>query len=332
MSILKEDLWPMPEWQESFYLLICKILRKNGIKPVGKKFASIRIMAWSFVGKIETNRGTFYAKSVSSATKYEPIVTKLLWLVSPYVVEVVDISEANGWILTKAMSHDDENMPFSAVIKAVEKYAELQMQSLEVRKEICNTGIPVIELGKAKDRLDNALKRFSRLDQAHPSHFTEEDINLVCSAEKFFVDTEHILMSTGIPTTIEHGDLLTKNLLHESDYEILKWFDFGDASWNFPFISLDMMTDSVTSGYNERQITQIKNAYLSIWSHQTALSIEKLYQVFDAAMIQAALRRIETRLDIMETVPVELLGEMAPVAKDDFIRTVNTLIQRKGCD
>ena len=332
MNIQKEELWTIPEWQESFFRLICKILHKNGIEPIGKGFASMRIMAWSFVGRIETSHGVFYAKSVSSTTEYEPIVTKLLWLVSPYVVEVVDISETNGWILTKAMHSDDENMPFSVVVNAIEKYAELQVQSLEVSREICNTGIPVVELGKVQERLNDVLERFSRLDQTHPSHFTMEDVNLARSVENFFVDTERLLMTTGIPSTIEHGDLLAKNLLHGSDYKTLKWFDFGDASWNFPFISLDMMTEPVVSGYNECQIAQIKKAYLSIWSKQTALSMEKLYRVFDAAMIQATLRRAETRLDIMETVPVEFLGEMAPVAKDDFTRMVNGLVKRKEYD
>ena len=151
MNIQKEELWTIPEWQESFFRLICKILQKNGIEPIGKGFASMRIMAWSFVGRIETSHGVFYAKSVSSTTEYEPIVTKLLWLVSPYVVEVVDISETNGWILTKAMHSNDENMPFSVVVNAIEKYAELQVSPLKLVRKSAILAYPLLNWEKCKN-------------------------------------------------------------------------------------------------------------------------------------------------------------------------------------
>jgi hypothetical protein len=275
-------------------------------------------MPWSFVGTISTSLGLVYAKSVSSAAAFEAELTAVLSDISSDVVDVIAYSREDGWLVTKGFSEAGDRPDFTILKQAVIKFAKLQIKSIDNKEHIITTGIPVINPGRIDSRYSQVIERFSALPESHPSHINDSEKVLLESLADRVVISEQVLHSSAIPSAIEHGDLLPKNLLLVPGARAeLKWFDFGDASWNFPFMSLDMLVDARFSFLQSSQISEVVDAYLGVWG--SFYPDEDLRMLFDESIIQATVRRAEVRLDIMEQVSVDALGDLASFGKDEFL-------------
>jgi|LSQX01.2.fsa_nt_gb hypothetical protein len=319
-------MWLSREWQEKFFASISRELTLKRVSIQGNGFQSIRIMPWSFVGLLSTDCGDMYAKSVSSVASFEPELTAALSDLSTSVVDVIAYSGGSGWLVTQGCDEMEERTDFELLKLAVERYAKLQIKSLDSKEQIIATGLPVIEPGKSAIRYERTIERLSALPVDHPSRINEDEAYAMKALTDRVTQSERMLLDSNIPSTIEHGDLLPKNLLQTSDKQrTLKWFDFGDASWNFPFTSIDMLTDSHFSFLSEEQISEMIKLYLDVWKDHYPRE-QDLRVLFDEAMTQAAIRRAEVRLDVMEQVPADALGDLASFVKDEFLLIKDKLV------
>ncbi len=269
---MKEICWFTSYLKDKEYVI------KGSVEPV-------RLMPWSEVYRVLTDKGYLYLKKM---TKPFSIEAKLIQHLSKkhqsMLPKIVDYDETHlVFIMEEAGSplryRLKEKYEIVLINKALTLYANLQKESINEVSELIELGVPDWRLEKLPG-LYQKLLNFKDLFIKDGLDFTEFEA-LVQLAPKF----ENLCQQLGqyrIPETLEHGDFQDNNFLIQNNHLTIN--DWGDSVISHPFFSLISFLWSAKRNHNllegSENYLYLKSRYLNQWlEYESSERIEEAFQI-----------------------------------------------------
>ncbi|MBG0918292.1 phosphotransferase family protein [Exiguobacterium profundum] len=210
-----------------------------------------------------------YAKAVTSISQSEGMLSQYLAHMLPGLVpDVVAVHPVHPWfILRKVSGHPLRDVPDQEQYEvALREYAKLQQRMSGETEQLLKMGVP--------DR------RPSMLREEIESTFVEMSLNLerVQREEVLALKPELLSMceelESGIPMSLDHGDLHGGNIFWEPESNQPVILDWGDATITHPFFSMrvfwnilfDLLPEEDDTLWIEK-IHELRKVYLKEWRH-----------------------------------------------------------------
>lgn len=238
-----------PAWRAEAHRWISACVAGSGRRLTGP-IEQPRIRPWSTHLLAPTDAGRMWFKASCASMAFEAAVHDALSRLAPDEVDSPVAADADrGWILTADRgttlgdSHEPTLEDWQAVVRNA---ARLQRRLVGHRDELVATGLPDCAPASVPDRFDRLLRLLAELPDDHPGRLSEEVVDQLAARRPFVVEAAETLDASGIPSTLQHGDLHPWNVFAVDDGG-LRIFDFGDAQWAHPLEVLSVPFGWVTS-------------------------------------------------------------------------------------
>nr|MDQ3823603.1 aminoglycoside phosphotransferase family protein [Actinomycetota bacterium] len=255
-------------------------LRDLGVEAT----AVVQQRTWSIstVLRAATRERDFYFKAVGPMFAAEPAVTRELGLRHPaHVPAVAAADDARGWMLMP--DFDGESLETdgdpSTLADSLRAYARIQIAWIGRGDELLSIGCPDRALAALEARVEPLLGDTSLLLPGHPGGLSENELAAVPALAERLRRACERLRAYGLPDTLDHGDLHTRNVRRRDDGFL--FFDWSDACLSVPFFSLVPFLE-----YHEEPLAQsfrdrLRDAYLEPWA--ASLGRGSLVDAFELA-------------------------------------------------
>lgn len=223
-------------------------------------------LTYLVVGKINEER--YYAKAVTDISLGEARLSALLAERHPSLVpNVLAIDLAEKWLLMRDIGGEAlrERPNVRRYETALRQYAQLQRQEVDQIEIYLSYGIPDRRPGKLKDEIRTYLPDLcTGLDrhQAEAVFALEDELLAMCDE-----------LATGLPMSLEHGDLHGGNIFWRKRTDDLCILDWGDATITHPFFSVRVFWNALYDLLPEddeivwyEQIQTMRAVYLEAWT------------------------------------------------------------------
>lgn len=265
-------MWEQPEWREEVEAWIRERLAEHKLSVTGT-IEQPHVRIWSTVLKIPTEAGNVFFKAASVTQFFEPALLQLLAERRPQdTLRPLAVNVARGWSLLPDGGPTmrqalDGNFDLETYVKLMGKYAKLQIAASEWPDELAATGMPVLPLAKLPGIFETILNDKSlTLVREKEDFLTQAQFDQLKRMGGEFGDMAAELAASGIPQSLEHGDLHDGNTFASG-----LPYDWGDASLSFPFFTLILPIRFAArkleiSEYGEHPaLLQLRDAYLNEW-------------------------------------------------------------------
>ena len=256
--------WRDPEWLVELAAWIDARLADAGTRR-RSELVQISLRPRGALMSMETDRGRMWAKAVPPAFAHEVALTELLADIDPGIVPpVVAADRTLGRIVTEHVegpalsSLDGEPAVWAATMS---RLAEIQRVLANERDELASIGTvaaPIARLAANIPALltDDDLLRVDRL-----GGLTGREATALRSRIPALVDACHLLESSRIPDSLDHGDLAADEVIVGEMGPV--FLDWSDSSMTHPFLSAAaLLSDRAGS----RAVTdELATAYLRPW-------------------------------------------------------------------
>ncbi len=198
-----------------------------------------RSWARGVVVSFETDRGRMWAKRVPEIFAHEVAVTVLLADIDPGCVPpVVAADPSLGLIITEHVEGPElsslDDRP-DAWVATLSRLAEIQRVVAVEPAELAVAGVAAAPLGTLADAVPRLLADDELMRTGHPDGLSTADVAALRARIPALIDACHSLASSGIPDSLEHGDLTADEvILGEMGPVFLDW---SDGSITHPFLS-----------------------------------------------------------------------------------------------
>jgi hypothetical protein len=219
----------------------------------------------SAVMTFETDRGRMWAKAVPKVFAHEVAVTALLADIDPGVVpSVVAADVALGRFITVHVEG-----PALAVVAEPEAWqatmsrlAELQRVLASEPAELEIAGVASAPLADLADAVPRLLADDALLQVGQPGGLSSGEAVALREHVPVYMAACHELASSGVPDSLEHGDLSPDEvILGEMGPVFLDW---SDGSITHPFLSAAAFLGHATTASVDRN-GDLVAAYLGAW-------------------------------------------------------------------
>lgn len=259
---MKNDIvpWLEPKYRQQFEQWL-ELHVPNALWTVYKE-TDLTYLVRGVVGK-----QVYYGKAVTSISRGEAKLSVALAVRHPkQVPEVVQINAENNWILMRGIEGQAlRDIPDQSRYEAaIREYGRLQREECENIDTFLNYGILDRRPLRLKDEINACLEEMChRLEQ-------EERVSLVAMKEKLLEMCDEL--ATGLPMSLDHGDLHGGNIFWRNNPEDICIFDWGDTMVTHPFFSVrvfwntlfDLLPEEDESAWYEK-ITIMRPIYLEAW-------------------------------------------------------------------
>lgn len=252
--------WRTPEMLHRFHTWLETYV--HGAKWSIAKDTDLTYVVWT-----ESDGKRFYAKAVTPISEGEAELTLRLARRHPGLVpEVVAIDVVQGWLLLRDIEGEAlrEHATLSRYETSLRQYAKLQRQETAHVDELLSYGIPDRRPARLKEEIRMYLPELcTGLNQE------KADAVLALRDELLTMCDE---LATGVPMSLEHGDLHGGNIFWREQADDLCILDWGDATVTHPFFSVrvfwnalyDLLPEDDEVAWYE-QIQKMRTVYLTEW-------------------------------------------------------------------
>ena len=230
--------WQDPGWFTEMSAWIDDRLADIGVRRRGEAIV-VRAWARGVTLTFETDRGRMWAKTVPEVFAHEVAVTELLFDIDPGVVPpVVAADRALGRIITEHVdgpslaSLGDDSTVWTATLS---RLAELQRVLSADPGALAVAGVAAAPLGRLADQVPTLLADDSLLQVGRTGGLSAGEAAGLRSRIPELVDACHGLAASGIPDSLEHGDLAADEVLIGEMGPV--FLDWSDGSITHPFLS-----------------------------------------------------------------------------------------------
>lgn len=200
------------------------------VSPIGPIEIAHR-RPWATVLRVPLAGGTAWFKACSQVQAFEPHLSAELFARWPdRVAQVLGHDEQRGWLLLADAGKPigDHGNPPEAWLRILPRYAELQRGEVPHVLEHLAGGVPDLRPADLPDRYELLLGADLPLDDGARARLRGFGGRFEALCRE--------LATTGLPDTIQHGDLHMANVYARG--EELRVLDWGDTSVSHPFFSL----------------------------------------------------------------------------------------------
>ncbi|MGW9630881.1 phosphotransferase [Agromyces sp. NPDC055520] len=206
-----------------------------------------RVRPWSTQLVAETELpdgpGQFWFKANCRAQSFEPALqSSIATLLPGSVMAPVAIDPERGWMITAdhgvtlGDARGEAGASADDWLVAVEEWTGVQRAVAARAAEFIALGVPDCSPATVPQRFELMLERVLGLPAGHPSAPDADTAAALRAARPGVADAVATLVASGLPATLQHGDLHPWNVFAAAPGEggRLRAFDFGDAQWAHP--------------------------------------------------------------------------------------------------
>jgi hypothetical protein len=259
-----------PPWSQAGWLADMTAWIDGRLSTVGNKrrgaIREVRVWERSAVLTFETDRGRMWAKAVPKVFAHEIAVTSLLADVDPGVVPpVVAADVALGRIITihvdgPALAGVREPAAWAATLS---RLAELQRVLAYEPDELAVAGVAAAPLADLAEAAPDLLADDALLLVGRPGGLSAAEATALRDRLPELIDTCRDLAASGVPDSLEHGDLSADEvILGEMGPVFLDW---SDGSITHPFLSAASLLGHVAALGHADDVDDLVAAYLGPW-------------------------------------------------------------------
>lgn len=239
------------------------------------------------------------------------LVAALARLAPDDVIVPIAVDRERSWLLTDdqgtTLTHADVgDQPTRRIV--VRALARLQCAILG------RVDVSVLELAPstAGDRVREVAKEWASLQPGHPLRLEPE---LLARAEQAaaVLDRRIASLSDVVPLDLDLNDVYPANVFADRSTGVLRprFFDFGNAIWGHPFVSLHGFLDSVVewtgAPLSRADREELLDVYVTVWCDHLGADPRVLRSDLDATEVLVGVHRLVSWLRIVPYAdPVEL--------------------------
>jgi hypothetical protein len=213
-------------------------LANIGLRRQGEAVV-VRAWARGVTITFETDRGRMWAKAVPEIFAHEVAVTELLFDIDPGVVPpVVAADRGLGRIITEHVdgpslaSLGDDATVWAATLS---RLSELQRVLAADPGALAVAGVAAAPLERLAEDAPDLLTDDALLQVGRAGGLTTREAATIRARIPELVDTCHALAASGVPDSLEHGDLAADEVIIGEMGPV--FLDWSDGSITHPFLS-----------------------------------------------------------------------------------------------
>jgi hypothetical protein len=258
--------WSAAGWLAEMTAWIDGCLANAGTRQRGP-VREVRAWARSAVLTFETNRGRMWAKAVPGVFAHEIALTSLLADIDPGVVPpVVAADLALGRLVTVHVEGPDlvaagrDPATWAATLS---RLAELQRVLTFESTALVVAGVAAAPLAALADAVPRLLADDELLLIDRPGGLSRAEADMLRGNLPEYVAACRDLASSGVPDSLEHGDLAADEvILGEMGPVFLDW---SDGSITHPFLSAASLLGDLSAPGTRDDREDLVAAYLGPW-------------------------------------------------------------------
>ncbi|GAB3431168.1 hypothetical protein GCM10027569_78050 [Flindersiella endophytica] len=233
-----------------------------------------RARFWSVVRCYPTAEGLVWLKENNPAHRFEAgLVAAMARLAPDDVVVPTAVDRERGWLLTDdqgtTLTHPDvaDQPTRLTVVRALARLQCALLGNLDVAE---HTGMVLLPPDTAGDRMRGIAREWAALPPEHTLRL-EPDLLKRAELAADVLDRRTASISDTVPIDLELNDVYAANVFADRATGTLRprFFDFGNAIWGHPFVSLHGFVESVVewTGAPLARVDrdELYDAYLSVW-------------------------------------------------------------------
>lgn len=265
--------WTSPEWAETIDTWVGDLLAERRRTIVGDP-VTYRARFWSVVRCYPTAEGRVWVKETNPGHGFEAGLTAALARLAPdAVVRPLAVDPGRGWLLTDdhgaTLSHPDvaDQPTRCGVVRALARVQCALLGRLDVDD---HPGVIVLAPAAAGSRVRALTQEWDALPPGHPLRVEQGLLDRAWRAADA-LDHCSASLSDAVPLDVEFNDVYAANIFADrsSGRLRLRFFDFGNAMWGHPFVSLHGFLDSVVE-WTETPLSradreELVESYLAVW-------------------------------------------------------------------
>jgi hypothetical protein len=308
--------WTGADWFAAADAWVRAQLATAGIAVTGEP-VPYKIRFWAAVWCYPTDHGLYWFKENNPGQSFEAALVDAMARELPqHVIAPLAIERTRGWFLTADQGATlDEQLtqvdPLLLWRRLVVEYAGLQRDTIPAEQALLASGLTAIGPDQLGDTVHTIADWFGNLSSDHPLALgSKSDHQLRASdpepdhqpraagsevdqqprAAGSQVDQLHraadnlagwgARFSGAIPLALDQNDLHVYNVFAASPTAPFRFFDFGDALWAHPFVTLACVHDALvdpddpnTWAEDDPRLTEITDAYLEQWTDLAPLDV-----------------------------------------------------------
>lgn len=283
------------------------------LAPLGAHVTSVaqpRVRPWStqlVIDAEQRGRGArFWFKANCRAQAFEPGLQAFLAGVLPDAVAApVAVDAERGWMLaadhgaTLREARGDSGATGEDWLEVVAEWARVQRVLVDRTEEVVDLGVPDCSPGTVPARFELMLERVLGLPAGHPSAPDDATASALRGARSRVAEAAATLAASGLPSTLQHGDLHPGNVFATAAGERgrLRVFDFGDAQWAHPVET--MLIPAAVMEYGGLDPAPVDAAFRRVWAEHVVLDDDRWAELVAAAEVTQAVNRSLTWWDCL---------------------------------
>jgi hypothetical protein len=200
------------------------------VTPTGPA-EDVHVRPWARASRLPVADGAVWFKACGPVQAFEPRLTSSLHDRHPgLLADVLGHDQDRGWLLLADAGRRVAELgnPPEAWLRALPAYAELQRAEASFVDDHVAHGVPDLRTARIPGLYDQLLGR--------PLPLAPEEVAALARHAGDLARWCDELASSGVPDTVQHGDLHMYNLFVDGDD--VRVIDWGDSSVGQPFASL----------------------------------------------------------------------------------------------
>jgi hypothetical protein len=315
--------WSSAQWRAQATQWIEAALSDRGIGRTGP-IEQPRVRFWGTALTVPTDAGLVWFKANHPNQAFEAALVERVGSICPErVLPVLAIERTHGWMLTADQGptlarHEGDRGEHR--VHVVREFATLQRELSGHRDDLVVTGVSVLDPVDAPDLFRARVEDLAALPGRHPFALAPEEAALARARIPTLQRAADVLVDSGVPLSLEHNDLHDNNaFMPDRVGAPLRFFDFGDALWAHPFVSLFIPMSQVlddedpTDPRDHPQGRALIEGYLDAWDDLAPRT--HLRRAVDAALILGHLHRLESWWRGAQGTPLDQLEPFRGVAE-----------------